>query len=283
MTSKAGYRAYKSSAIDRIRKCLKAFNLPVRNTLEMMQRGDVIVSGSAVLDILCPGLFTPGDLDIYVPRGKLSNVLVFLDSHTQYSAVSLASTASAHKGWKYDTSRDNGLNEVYLCTNDSTGKVLNVIETSSNTATAPIFLFHSTFVMNYFTWDAIVCAYPSMTSKKCGLANSWRATESAKIQGCREKYETRGFHILRNAREWDPRHRCHVDPCCGYTQRAVDDQATMWVCLSQDIFEAPYVGDSAVTWRLAGTYAYCDSGVLDPCRGWVVGSDGIFIGQLSHF
>lgn len=77
-TSRCNYMLYKQHLQDRVNACLISFGLPPVPTLAMMKHLQAVLSGSCALAILEPGHFKPRDLDIYVPKGKLEDVVSFL-------------------------------------------------------------------------------------------------------------------------------------------------------------------------------------------------------------
>jgi hypothetical protein len=65
-----------------IRKCveqiLRRFGLPPTATLSMLEVAKAVVSGSAVLSIIVPGVFIPQDINIYVAQENAGVVERFL-------------------------------------------------------------------------------------------------------------------------------------------------------------------------------------------------------------
>ncbi|KAF5309723.1 hypothetical protein D9611_014436 [Ephemerocybe angulata] len=265
MTSRDGYTAFKTVAMDRQEGCIKGFDLPLSPTLDMMRIEGAILSGSAVLDVLHPGCLTPGDLDIYIPRGGMPAIHAFLESWTDYLLLkSLRPSGDEHRN-VYGPTNDTALaiRRISYYVLKASGSVLNVIETTSTTPTTAVFMFHSTFVMNYMTWDAIICAYPKFTSTQRGLANRWRQRESAAIRWCRRKYWMRGFVATTSA------------------ERKVDEPATMRISLTLQINATPDVIDPQLTWRLACRHDPCYSKVYRPSSGWVLGGNGDYIERTA--
>lgn len=74
---------------ERVNGCLVDFDLPVDLFREMMRTYMAVISGSAVLRIIEPSGFEPGDLDVYVPRGAFGAVDRFLTTQTNYVAAVL--------------------------------------------------------------------------------------------------------------------------------------------------------------------------------------------------
>jgi hypothetical protein len=60
-------------------------------------------------------------------------------------------------------------------------------------ATTAIFRFHSTFVMNFITWNAVVCTYPQMTFDHVGLTNALDRELMPRTKHCMIKYALCGF------------------------------------------------------------------------------------------
>lgn len=126
----------------------------------------------------------------------------------------------------------------------STRRVINIVVTSFPVAIAPIFMFHSTAVMNYFTSNAIVSAYPRMTADLGGLVNSCAFREDDKTAGWFRKYKGRGVRTWLTADEWVPDHWCRECGYCGNSSQSVDDQWMMRVCFSSNRNEAASVVDA---------------------------------------
>lgn len=145
-----------------------------------------------------------------------------------------------------------------------------------------MFMFHSTLVMNYITWNTVVCPYPRMVADHVGLLNSCRLQLSGVVLKCLDKYRDRGFHVLDNAAEWRE-HVCEQDPYCGETFRRVDDRGTMRLFYGEESsLEAMDVIDDGLRWKLA-TRVECtlseDEYYYSPNAGLVVTTSNCTLGE----
>ncbi|KIO08143.1 hypothetical protein M404DRAFT_108858, partial [Pisolithus tinctorius Marx 270] len=50
-------------------------------------------------------------------------------------------------------------------------KLIDVIISKTTSALSPIFQFHSTAVMNFFTANSLFCTYPLLTLHHCAMIN----------------------------------------------------------------------------------------------------------------
>ncbi|KIN94986.1 hypothetical protein M404DRAFT_71294, partial [Pisolithus tinctorius Marx 270] len=51
-------------------------------------------------------------------------------------------------------------------------KLINVIVSKTTSALSPIFQFHSTTIMNFFSANSPFCTYPSLTLHHCTMINT---------------------------------------------------------------------------------------------------------------
>ncbi|KAJ2920974.1 hypothetical protein H1R20_g16120, partial [Candolleomyces eurysporus] len=181
-----------------------------------MEIHNIIFSGSAALSILEPDSLTPNNLDVYAPLGTMGLVHAFLSQHTSYIKFN-----NRHTGWQdandsyaADGTADTGINKVAFYRHALTNSILNIIKTSHAIPTAAIFKFHSTFVMDYLTCNALVSAYPRMTADHAGLVNTTTPDLSYCMVRCLVKYGVRGFNALDRAYDWE--NRTHDRNSYGY-------------------------------------------------------------------
>jgi hypothetical protein len=101
-TSRYNYSIYKRHLQDRVHACLRAFGLPPIQTLETMKRVRAVISGSSILALIEPGLFTPKDIDIYVPQGLVDMFIQFLEGIGSFEEQEDTSTTSyAYTGGRF--------------------------------------------------------------------------------------------------------------------------------------------------------------------------------------
>jgi hypothetical protein len=164
---------------------------------------------------------------------------------------------------------------IYVCS--ETGKKINLIESTLSISTVPTFLFHSTPVMNYFTWNTLVSAYPLLTTQSTGIVNTYHPDHSPKLKACVEKYEKHGFTFVSDPA---PGHECGVHPYCPRTIRWVGDSATMRIHFHKDGDEEPMdLIDPLMTWRLSAPRR-CDQPNY-PVYGYVEVGTGHVLGTIS--
>ncbi|KAJ3516297.1 hypothetical protein NMY22_g14243 [Coprinellus aureogranulatus] len=264
--SKECYRTFKRYVRSQVDACLRPFDLPKTETLAFMREQKAVASGSAVLRILNPDMGLPGDLDLYVPRGSMDSAHAFLITHSYYLSKSYP------EGWKPAGWGETGIRQVRYYTHKETSALVNVIETSLPSAPSAVFLFHSTVVMNYLTWNSVVCAYPLTTLSGYSLLNSSRFGEARRIHACVEKYKRRGYTFVTTSLEcigFPNPHTCGVFPYCGHTERHVGDSATMRLTMDEDPFGAADVVDPGLKWLLSCKRGYCGLTEYNPYEGWV--------------
>lgn len=151
--------------------------------------------------------------------------------------------------------------------------------TNHDSAIVPL-MFHSTVVMNFVTWDAMVCAYPRMLRDSVGLANTDRMNRRSRLDGPLQKYRDRGFRVLRSASEWDPRHVCGQNRYCGATERRLSDAAVMRVSLSNLMGDPIMSFDGCISWKLAvSRRCLAPDEPETSTPGWVKNENGLRFGE----
>jgi hypothetical protein len=109
-----------------------------------------------------------------------------------------------------------GIHCVVFYRHPTTDAVLNLIEATHANPAAAIFKFHSTFVMNYMTHNALLCFYPQSTEDHVGLVNTCNPDLSIRMQSCLSKYDLRGFQALDRGYDWkESPHDCDSYAYCG--------------------------------------------------------------------
>ncbi|KIO06637.1 hypothetical protein M404DRAFT_57506, partial [Pisolithus tinctorius Marx 270] len=130
----------------------------------MLSACDAVISGSAALRMILPANacnWAPSNLDIYVARNsstQLYNLLQKQDYH-------LVSQCNSSDG-------DYPPSTIFTVSTFGNGhKHIDVIVSKTTSALSPIFQFHSTAVMNFFSANSLFCAYPSLTLRHHAMIN----------------------------------------------------------------------------------------------------------------
>lgn len=146
-------------------------------------------------------------------------------------------------------------------------RFINVIETTLSSAPTAIFMFHSTPVMNYLTWNAIICPYPLFVNGGQALINEYRARFPPKLAEALLKYIKRGYNYMKSASEWKEDHKCGEDPYCGKTVRYICDRWTLRFTFCP-ISQVADTVDPYIEWKLAGRID-CRGKTWRPYSGFV--------------
>ena len=83
---------------------------------------------------------------------------------------------------------------------------IDVIKSTTWALILPIFMFHSTIIMNYILHDGFFSAYPQLTTRKLGIKHGASLADegnAARTQACFEKYEKRRYDLDMTTLEWD--------------------------------------------------------------------------------
>lgn len=148
---------------ERVEVWLKRFKLDSAQTLTTMEVTGSVLSGSAALEIAVPGSCVPNDLDFYCPRSIVRAMMYFLQELQGY--VDVTTGKDSRRYGEHIT----GIRSVRtLQHKDDSALTINVIESSTRSAHAPILLFHSTVVMNFVSSKGIGMFYPTLTTKGIG-------------------------------------------------------------------------------------------------------------------
>lgn len=205
-----------------IRRLFIRINLPHGGLFQLLTRTRSVISGSTVLLALLPWNFDPGDIDIYTPRTQARKVIRTLRHRFGFvldpTTVHYLDMAGVHC--------------VYYLHKGSVK--INVIESLTESAIAPLFFFHSTAVMNFMDEFGVYCAYPRLTFQHRSLLNSQTNNRSdlsvTAIEKCIIKYQDRGFEFSADITDWvdHTRHICESDPYCPLTVRVVHDRGSFY-------------------------------------------------------
>ncbi|KAF6746717.1 hypothetical protein DFP72DRAFT_855075 [Ephemerocybe angulata] len=239
----------------RMERTVASFGLPPTEFMHMLKFCECLVSGSMVLATLFPGVFSPGDIDLYVSDTFKASVLGCLRRNGYTSvrsvfpwiqrgapstmpsfhpnAVAPASFGgfgppstvfpSAFPPQALQPALSNKGNadeilEIFEIHND-VGQKINVI-VSVGQAILPLIRFHSTLVMNYISHHGVVVLH-RLTLGRIGIKNLSPEGMSSRTKRCYAKYHKRGFHILGRAPDG---HVCEKDGDCLQTPRSLFDE-----------------------------------------------------------
>ncbi|KAF6751213.1 hypothetical protein DFP72DRAFT_816992 [Ephemerocybe angulata] len=246
----------KAHANNRVASLIKGFTLPLEEFLQFMKGAGVVISGSGALHVVQPGHFHPADLDLYAPFGYLEAIHRFLIETTQYILVFDEPYPRSRPGSNAGQVNENptGIRVVRYYVNTLSGKVINVIETRLAAAPSAVFMFYSTYVMNFITGSTVVCAYPLMVERHVGLLNTYRERIPYKMARCLKKYVGRGFAVLDSASDWQPDHKCGESLYCAETTRVITDGATLRILFGENGGREQDLIDPGLRWKLASRF-----------------------------
>ena len=149
----------------------------------MMRHTGSVISGSMGVKISeGTNEWEANDMDIYVPVDHGDKVVGWLQSQ----GYDVKEEVKGDDGYIWDLGQvidtmpsltdgvalcleaGNCIKTVYTLIHTKFGTKLNVIQSLSRSAVAPIPFFHSTLVMNFITGDGVVCGYPTLLKQKKG-------------------------------------------------------------------------------------------------------------------
>ncbi|KIN94264.1 hypothetical protein M404DRAFT_168767 [Pisolithus tinctorius Marx 270] len=225
---------------------------------------DTVVSGSAALRMVLPSNacnWHSSDLDIYVP----------LHNHTQlYNLLRKHDYIIVRNGRPYV--ENYSPSTIYTVTTFTNGKKkIDVIVSRSASALSPIFHFHSTAVMNFFSADSLFCTYPSLTLRHRSMINTAslrQRTFSPSSMQALLKYKLRGFRII-SCEETN-----HPQFACRTKIRSLNDRG--W--LSLDFETVPRRGTAPIA-------TFFRLGIVDAVwtlGGQVCGSTSLCVQPIVH-
>ncbi|KIN93906.1 hypothetical protein M404DRAFT_74377, partial [Pisolithus tinctorius Marx 270] len=155
----------------------------------MLSACDAIVSGSAALRMILPTNacnWPSSDLDIYVTHYSQAQLYNLLNKYN-YNIV--CQNRTCHDDYSPST--------ILTVTTFGNGlKLIDIVVSRTSSALSPIFQFHSTAVMNFFSANSLFCAYPSLTLQHRAMINTGSLQECtfppSHIRALL-KYKQRGF------------------------------------------------------------------------------------------
>ncbi|KAF6759693.1 hypothetical protein DFP72DRAFT_1098622 [Ephemerocybe angulata] len=215
---------------ERAQYLLEDFGMQRKDVLAMLKWTESIISGSFVLAILYPGMFVPGDIDIYAAEPFLPSVKAFI-SKLGYSKsrvvfpwktiVDVSSRPQTNPSTSKASPSNNvfdNISQILEFRNDG-GQKINLI-LSVSVAILPLMQFHSTIVQNYVAFHGVVVLH-RQTLSRIGLINIPAAKIPARTLRCLVKYEQRGFKMWKRLMI---DHQCNVDDRCAQTMRSLFDE-----------------------------------------------------------
>lgn len=233
---------------------LRHFELVPDLFFRLLYQTDAVVSGSAALLVFFPNDFLPGDVDIYVPQRSIIYFLRKLTTEFAYVVdEERACEDDPRASGLYEGVPNPAIDRVYWYRKGNLK--INIISTDSVCAIEPIMHFHSTLVMNFFSFHGAYCAYPKLTLSRIGIANVGRSPPPH-IAECLAKYESRGFNIIRTLSESSAHadHVCGQSMVCPQTIRSLYDNGSLFVpfditgLLSSNVYV--YNRQHSLVWRL---------------------------------
>lgn len=151
-----------------------------------------VISGSCALYLLQPlftASWTPNNLDIYVSSDNLQFLLSALSIEGYQDTHAFMPQVRSYK-------RSHVLTTITLVRAQQT---IDVVVTATYSTICPIFLCHSTLLMNFITHDALYCAYPCLTLHRLSLIHPFVAYDTILNHASIDtllKYDQRGFTYL---------------------------------------------------------------------------------------
>ncbi|KAH7906873.1 hypothetical protein BJ138DRAFT_1117192 [Hygrophoropsis aurantiaca] len=250
---------------------IRSFFGDIERFWEVLSEAQGVISGSTALKLVL-AQWTIGwdakDLDVYVPKDRGLPVIGFLATKG-YNSVGEVEE-------RYGDLHDQAISTIRHMQKDD--KHIDIIESVSDSAIAPILRFHSTTVMNFFTAQFCFCAYPGLTTHyratiNYGCVLQARPSQRGHLVLCWKKYEERGYRFdevssRSVAHEWGTtarifedgaylsRHTCREDFECPHTIRSTTDDGCFWVDFgeSENESEQHYASPSMdpMFWLLGG-------------------------------
>ncbi|KAJ7088880.1 hypothetical protein B0H15DRAFT_949510 [Mycena belliarum] len=209
---------------------LARFSLRLAEIRLMQAATGVVIAGSAVLALLLRHA-CPANLDLYVGRGRVNEVLIFLIQNA-YEPKTIEE--HFHPGVRTRTT-------VTLRDLD-----IHVYETLSINPLHAVLQSHVSAIYGAWAHDRIWHGYGQLTAKRQILTTPARLPRSAGVQEQEriwkilKRYEAAGFHLFLNG--FDDPHMCGIHPNCLATLRTTDDPASLLLALSA----LPYRTDAPV-------------------------------------
>jgi hypothetical protein len=207
-TSKFNFAATQAFLQRKRFSLVKPFFTDVQLFFRMLKTTQSLVSGSFALAFMVPADslgWTPKDMDIYTSKQSVAT----WEKYLHYCGYRTRKPSSVtRKGYPVYAE----VREVIYYEHITTGYGLDII-VATNKLPKPLFCYHSTPVMNYFSGDGFFSAYPELTGSLRGLINPSTTISfnipPSRVADCLRKYAQRGFSLAERPSAWaDDHHRC---------------------------------------------------------------------------
>ncbi|KAI6138415.1 hypothetical protein BKA82DRAFT_20675 [Pisolithus tinctorius] len=233
------------------RLCLMTFSFfdNVDTLSTILRSCDAVVSGSCALHLLLPANDTawfPSNLDIYVSCRFMTCITVLLEREGYQIVRHHFTEASPYVS--------SSIHSVISFSNKH--RLIDVVISNTAAAVSPIFEFHSTTVMNFFSSDSIFCAYPTLTLHLMSLVNAepiYFGPSEFKAMVALQKYAARGWQLVVCQDVHGSTGVCRSMP------RSIADLSCLWINIANvkrvavtpaDVFER--LGIINLIWLLGG-------------------------------
>ena len=210
----------------RIKTVLAGYFTDIPGLFAVLSSTSSVISGSAAFAVCAPhNAFTPGDIDIYTPKGQSERMVDYLVEKEGFEVV--GTSRPFDKGVKYR----GGIKLMVQLKRDEYH--IDVVESLTRGASLPIAHFWTTTVMLFITGTGICVLYPQLLERSRGLMTPVRVLDADggadDFAHLVVKYKQRGVDIRTDERSWDndddPQPLCtsYYSPACGLTFRWVGD------------------------------------------------------------
>ncbi|KAH6890212.1 hypothetical protein BKA70DRAFT_1050875, partial [Coprinopsis sp. MPI-PUGE-AT-0042] len=183
-----------------------------------------VVSGSAALAVIEPGIFQPADLDKYVPRTSASAFKTWIEAPYKFKLEQAhgRGAGETQKERRSDYCSVSGIERIWYFSSDRCDRLVNVMITTTLSPLPAIICFHSTTVMNFITYYGVVNFYLELIRRRVGWFNSAETASRRDIRWI-DNYNRRGCRVLGDLRLVG-KHVCGSSPSCTQTIRNLFDE-----------------------------------------------------------
>jgi hypothetical protein len=212
----------------------------VTNLIDQLDKSWAFISGLYPLLALFPNLFTPNDLDIFIPSDtpQPSPIWQWIEDICGYRNTA----AYSEQQYPYTSHHNNHIRSVSKHENlvDGTLCSINIIILETPWVYHAVTRFPFTIAMNFISSTDFVSLYPKLTLAKKGLKLCTNKPDWI------NKYRNRGFNIWHSLFDWQdiPIHICRCDSNCLLTQQKITDPYTMFVPFDDTLAS----GNSRIEW-----------------------------------
>ncbi|KAF6744175.1 hypothetical protein DFP72DRAFT_1078890 [Ephemerocybe angulata] len=244
----------------RLGEMLKEYRLSLYTLFIILDRFNSVVSGSTALEIVHPTGLIPNNLDLVCPTDQaddLCSFLIFKGYTPQLDEATIGPSIID------DTPGQNCIEALRTLRHPSTGAIIHVLVATSASPLVAVFSFHSTFIMNFISAQAVYSCYPSLTEQNTGLRNV--SDNRVVVQPRRlldeAKYQQRGFAYLPPCPPLQESDRSHpVNDRCLHRPRSLVDFTT--ATLPFNIFLSSCSFWPKTEWRLGCHFRLPDGSVV---------------------